>query len=85
MYLLHVQRTINVPTCTYMYMYIRLLACLPATPEVCIGHHAPKVLHEHDASGTEGGLDGNVEPSVAVQNGRVAAVQGDSLLLQSVK
>ena len=57
------------------------LAVLPTAAKVSHGVDAAH-LHPHDVLGAEPGRNGNVEPSVAVQQRGVTPVQGDTLLVR---
>lgn len=57
------------------------LAVLPAAADVGDGEHAAQVAHEDEAGDAVAGRDGDVEAPVAVQEGRVGAVQLQPLLV----
>ncbi len=51
----------------------------PSTSDVGDGNNPPHVLHEHNSSHTERGGQGDIEPPVTVQIGRVAIIQSNPL------
>ena len=56
-----------------MYMYI------PSAPQVSEGVDSSQMLHEDDASGAEGGTEGDVESPVAVQDGGCGPIKFQTL------
>ena len=52
---------------------------IPSTPQVSEGVNPAQVLHEDDARGAERGAEGDVESSVAVQDGGCGSVQFQAL------
>ena len=52
---------------------------IPSTPQVSEGVDPAQVLHEDDTSGAEGGTEGDVESTIAVQDGGCGPVQFQAL------
>ena len=52
---------------------------LPPSSNVGYGKDTSQILNEYHPACTEGGSNGNIESSIAVQQGRVGAVESKSL------
>lgn len=52
---------------------------LPASSQVGYCKHSPKVLHEDDPTCAEVRSDGDIEPSVAIEQSRMCPIKSDTL------